>query len=176
MKKDIKIKNVLASLYDLGQLVKKNGNGVDQDLEKARILIHRAFDFQLFSIFQYDYLEKKLIPMHIYGDPYNLVDAVNFRVGKGATNWSLQHKKTLLVRNLNRNASEDRFFVNSFLSVPIIVNEQMVGIVVLGHFSKNRYSDTDKFLLEMIAPYLSGLLMKSYFNLNENNKTEKVQE
>ncbi len=173
MKKETKIKNVLASLYHLGQLVKQNGAAPEKDLEKARILIQRAFDFHLFSIFQYDYLDKKLVPMYVYGDPFNLVDAVNFRLGKGATAWSLDRKKSLLIQDLNREGAEDRFFVNSFLSVPIIVNAQVVGVVVIGHFRKARYGEGDRYLMEMIGPYLSGLLLKPYLDLSSEPQNVK---
>ncbi|GAB4373615.1 MAG: hypothetical protein Kow0042_17620 [Calditrichia bacterium] len=167
MKKDRRIKNILASLYEMSQLVKRNGQAAESDLEKVRILMHRAFDFQLFSIFQFDYLENKLMPVFLYGDPYNLVDAVNFRLGKGATGWGVAHKKSILLKDLNRNITSNPHCVNSFLTVPIIINDQIVGTAVMGSLNRGEYNEGDLFLLEMITPYLSSLLLKDYF------KTEK---
>ncbi len=169
MKKDIRIKNVVASLYDLSQLVKEKSTGLEKELKRARVLIQRAFDFNLFTVFQYDYLERKLVPMHMYGDPFNLVDAVNFRLGKGATQWCIHHKRPLLIKDLSREDGSERFFVNSFLAVPIIINAQIVGAVVMGDFEKSRYTDADRFMMEIISPYLGNLLMKSYLELEKED-------
>jgi len=148
-------------------MVKQNSLVVTNELGRARIVLQRAINFNLFTIFQYDYLEREMVPMHTYGDPFNLVDAVNFRVGKGATGWCLQHNKALLIKNLNREGSARRFFVNSFLAVPIIMNANIVGAVVLGHFQKEQFDDADRFLLEIVAPLIGDILLKEQFNFKE---------
>lgn len=163
MKKNVQIRHVLASLYELSRLVREKSSTPEEDMEKARLLIQRALDFHLLTIFQFDYLEKKLLPVHTYGTPFNLVDAVNFRLGKGATGWCLQHKKPLMINNLKRKGEGERFFVNSFLSVPIIVNDQVVGTTVIGSSYKHQYRDGDRYLLEMMAPYLGSILLKTHF-------------
>lgn len=167
MRRETKVKNILSSLYDMSQLVRKKSPGIDKDLERARIMIQRVFNFNLLTIFQYDYLERHLVGVHHYGEPSNLVDAVNFRIGKGATGWCLQHKRTLLINNISRKKAGSRFFINSFLSVPIIVNENIMGVATMGSFEKGGYDETDRFLFEMFSPYLGSLLVKSYFNFHK---------
>ena len=167
MRKDVKVKNILASLHDLGRLVEQKTSDEKEDLQQTRLLIQRAFEFDLFSIYQYDYLEKKLVPIYLFGNPFNLVDAVNFRLGKGATGWSLSHRKSLLMKSLGRNGKPGRFFVNSFMCVPIMINAQIVGMLVMGSFHEGKYDESDRFLLETLTPYLGGLLLKNYFNFEK---------
>lgn len=164
------IKNVFASLYDLSRLVKTEGPGLEKDLEKVRVLATRALDFNLLSIFQFDYWEQKLLPVYIYGDSFSLVDAVNFRLGKGATKWCSTKKRPLIMKNLNRSANSEGFFVNSFLGVPIIINDNVVGVIVLGSFKSNQYETSDRFLVELMAPYLGTILLKENFQINQEEK------
>ncbi len=169
MRKDVKIKNILDSLYDLGRLVEQKTIDEKEDLEQTRILIQRAFEFNLFSIFQYDYLQMKLVPIYMFGNPFSLVDAVNFRLGKGATGWSFHHRKSILMKNLRRQGKPGRFFVNSFMCVPIMINARIVGMVVMGSFYEGKYDDGDRFLLETLTPFLGGMLLKNYFRFEEEN-------
>ncbi len=173
MKKEVKIKNILASLYELSQMVKSKSIGLSKEMEKTRILLLRIFEFNLFSIFQYDYLERRLLPVYMYGDPFNLVDAVNFRLGKGATGWCLSHKKSLLICNLGREKNYERFFVKSFLAVPIIFNAENIGVIVMGSFKVNQYDISDRFLLELSAPLIGNIILKERFNLQKNNEIEE---
>ena len=176
MKKEIKIKNVLASLYDFSQQVREKSRGLEKEMEKVRVLIQRAFEIDLLSIFQYDYLTRRLVPLYRYGDPYNLVDAVNFRLGKGATAWCVQHKKALLITNLKRSGVGNRFFVNSFLAVPIIINDLFVGAITMGGFHKDQYTEGDRFLLEIIAPFLGGIILKNEFAIKKEAAEITVKE
>ncbi len=167
MKKDVKLKNLIASLYDFSNLVKQPAGELSADLEKARLFLKRILEMNLFSVFMHDYLENKLMPVFSYGEPYNLVDAVNFRLGKGATGWCFAHRKPLLIKKMHRKNSFGRFFVNSFLAVPIIINGEAIGAVVTGCFEEGAYSDGDRFLMEMIAPYVGLLLVREHLESME---------
>lgn len=176
MKQKIKIKNILASLYDFSLQVREKSPGLEKEMEKVHILIRRAFEMDLLSIFQYDYLTRKLVPLYLHGDPYNLVDAVNFQLGKGATAWCVAHKKALLITNLKRSGVGNRFFVNSFLAVPIIINDLFVGAVAMGGFRKDQYNEGDRFLLEIIAPFLGSIILKNEFTIKKETAEITVKE
>lgn len=163
MKKDVKLKNLIASLYDLSLLVRQKTTEPETELAKSRLLIQRVFSFDLLSVFQYDFLENKLVPQHLYGEIYNLVDAVNFRLGKGATGWSYQKGKSLLIKKMERQGEAQRFFVNSFLAVPIIINDEKIGAVAMGSFRSDVYNNGDRYLMEILAPYLGMMLIKPNF-------------
>ena len=169
MKKDVKIRNLIASLYDFSMLVREPSGDLSRNLEKVRLFLKRILDMNLFSIFMHDYLENKLIPVFMFGEPYNLVDAVNFRLGKGATGWSFTHRKPLLIKKLNRRANFGRFFVNSFLSVPTIINGEAIGAVVTGSFKQGAYGEGDRYVLEILAPYIGLLLVREHLEVTRKD-------
>ena len=161
MNRQLKVKTVLSVLYDLHKHLQTPEATSEKFFNKIRITCQTVFDFDLFTLFQFDYLQKNQVIMYTYGVPYNLLDAVNFRLGKGAANWIMQHKRALLISDAKRISDSEKKMVNSFLGVPIIFADYLIGTVVMGSYRPSAFAKEDQFLLELVSDYFGNLMMKS---------------
>jgi len=170
MDKQVKIKDVLTTIYEIHRWVQSDTIEIQEAYHHIRISLQSIFKLDVFSLFQYDYIEKRLYLIYGYGDPYNLLDAVNFRLGKGATRWIAEKKRSLLIPNAARKLDSSKKVVNSFLGVPIIFSGYLIGVVVVGSYRENLFGKEDKFLLEILTDYLGNLLVKSQWLPREKTK------
>lgn len=161
MDRQIKIKGILSAIYDVHKLIQSESETSTDAYKHLRISLQSVFKFDLFSVFQFDYLEQRLHLSFGYGDPYNLLDAVNFRLGKGATKWVAVKKRSLLIKNAERESNSSKKLVNSYLAVPIIFSGYLLGVVVVGSFEPERFGSEDKFLLEILSDYLGNLIIRN---------------
>ncbi|GAB4336186.1 MAG: hypothetical protein Kow0037_17050 [Calditrichia bacterium] len=164
MRQKTTVKHIFATLKDFGNLLQNRQSELSKELDTSRLLLQRVVEFELFTIFQYDVLEKKLLPAYLYGTPFNLVDSVNFKLGKGATARCFNSTRPLLISNLNRHSDRKLKFVNSFLAVPLIFDGENVGVMVAGHSRDNFFGKSDLFFFELVAPTICMQLMKGKLN------------
>lgn len=161
MNRQLKVKTVLSVFYELHKHLQTSETTSEKFFSKIRIICQSVFNFDLFTLFQFDYLQKNQVIVHAHGVPYNLLDAVNFRLGKGATNWIVRHKHSLLIDNAQRISTSEKKMINSFLGVPIIFSDYLIGTVVMGSYRPSTFAKEDQFLLELMSDYFGNLMIKS---------------
>ncbi len=127
-------------------------------LKHLSVLLHTYFSFDLLSIYKFDPDTNELALIFNYGQPGNALDVINFRRGKGAIRWIFQHQKPLVVSKNARKSRTNENAVNSFLGMPIISGNSMIGIVALGSFQPDYFGSNEAYLLEVSAKYIANLL------------------
>lgn len=112
-------------------------------------------------------------------DVKNLKKRVPLKIGQGAVGWVAKEKKALVIDDaLNLNEIHVRQFydedpiIRSFLAVPLVVGDDLIGILSVSCSEPNRYKRSDAEIITAIASQVAALLK---FN-NEINKVNKFSD
>jgi PAS domain S-box-containing protein len=107
----------------------------------GRVLLPIAFRGTLFKEYEEETLEELIS-----------------EVGEGLTGWVAEHKTSLLTPNalevefaVRIEGTDD--IVESMLLVPMLIGEQVVGVIVLSSLGYNKFDEEDQRLLEVLASH-----------------------
>lgn len=83
----------------------------------------------------------------------NTVETLKLELGQGITGWVAREKKSLLVRDVSKepryiNANDN---VRSELAVPMLLENELVGVINMDAFSVNAFDEDDEALLQTFA-------------------------
>lgn len=118
-------------LVDLSEIVQRENSprAFDAALEQVR----RAVPFENATLFVLDKDTHTLVEASTVGERIDLIGHVRFDRGTGFSSWVAQSRKPVLLNDLHREGGSEAPSVRSFLSVPILVSGDLVGVVNLSH-------------------------------------------
>ena len=95
----------------------------------------------------------KLDIVSAQGLSQNTVETLKLELGQGITGWVAREKKPLLVRDVTQDAryikANER--VRSELAVPMLLKDELVGVINMDAFSVNAFDEDDEALLQTFA-------------------------
>ena len=104
------------------------------------------------------------------------IGKIRMRMGEGITGWVAQHKSVVA---LGANASADTRFKSfqalpedtyeAFLSVPLISNGELIGVINIHHKPKHTHTPDEIALVSFIGEQMGGVIAKS--KLEERSET-----
>lgn len=109
------------------------------------------------SIFLVDELRNELYIKAAKGLPDDVVRAFRPQIGQGISGWVAKHKKPLLIRDIEkdkrfRRISDPKYETHSLLSVPIIMEEKVLGVLnVNNKLDKGAFTRDELNLLSVLA-------------------------
>lgn len=98
-------------------------------------------------------------------NPHRSLGKIVLKRGEGITGWVAKHKKSVMLPTkayederfrLFNNLPEDKF--ESFLSVPVIFKNKVIGVINVQNKKKKRYSQEQILFLEGIARQVGGAI------------------
>lgn len=121
--------------------------------------LHHSFDYYSWvGFYLYDEMRKDLIVGPFQGK----IACTRIAVGKGVCGTSFQHRKTIIVPDVNK--FPGHIFCDgdskSEIVVPLIVNDSCIGVLDVDSYSLNSFDHTDQTYLEEIASMIT-----KYFTL-----------
>ncbi|MBI5837300.1 MAG: sensor domain-containing diguanylate cyclase [Candidatus Eisenbacteria bacterium] len=84
---------------------------------------------------------------HQEGERVDLIRGVRFDHGYGFSSWVAKERRPVLLNDLRREAQPGLPVVRSFLSVPLLVGSELIGVVNLSHSCAHAFAERDKELL-----------------------------
>jgi len=89
---------------------------------------------------------------------------IHLEIGTGITGWVAQHRTTLALSDAHNDprfvyfpeTKEEKF--KSMLSVPILVDEQCIGVVNIHNMEQREFTDLEILIMETIASQMSGCI------------------
>lgn len=161
-----------AVLYEISNIIKSyelNRNIFNNILK----LIKDIINYDYGSIFFYKKENKELELIEYIGKPVNMADDFKLGEGIGLTGWLAKKKKSLYLSNLKKTGDRD---FSSFISIPLIVNDSLEGMLNLAKKEKNGFDDSSQSLLHIISSEI-GLNIERMKYINEiENKNKRLQE
>ena len=129
-------------------------------------LIHEKLNFYNVNIFEIDEKEKLAVLKAFaggYGD--DLVVGYSLRLGEGMVGWTAQNRQSLLSGDAQNEPRRIQGFdfekhVHSELSVPIMFNDRVLGVLHVESGERHAFSRDDVMVLETLADQISLTLEK----------------
>lgn len=97
-----------------------------------------------------------------YGNNCNLIKTMNFKMGHGLSAWLAQKKRIVCLPDIHRGARHMHNPIRSFVAVPIMFDEIVIGMLNLAHIKPNAFGAEQVKILsrivEAIAPQLNEVI------------------
>jgi GAF domain-containing protein len=105
---------------------------------------------------------KRLQPVAEYGEGCNFINGMHFKMGSGLSAWLAQRKRTICLSDIHRGARHGHNPIRSFVAIPILFQDNVIGILNLAHILPNAFGQEEvenlQEMLKTIAPRINSLL------------------
>ena len=115
----------------------------------------------------------KLEEICTIGHRVDLIDFVEFDMGSGISAWVAQKKRPILLGNLRK--SKGGVNTRSFLSVPIVFCNEIIGVINLAHDEPEAFKRRDSEILGVVSTLFALLLERIHHRKYENLAKEEIE-
>lgn len=135
-------------------------------------LLEQLVDFEFAALFVYDQELQKLRAVASKGQVVDLIQPVSFDMGNGLSAWVAKQKRPILLSDIHRGKAQGDAPIRSFLSIPLLLGEELIGVMNFGHTRPGTFSRHNLHLLSIAAGQLSVIIERTlYINqLAETNR------
>jgi diguanylate cyclase (GGDEF)-like protein len=149
----------LTLLTQIAEIVRETGDDVIV-IERALALLRSAVAFENATLFLYDKSQEVLVPAASAGEPVDLIPDVRFELGGGLSSWVARTRRPVLLSELRGDEREGAMVSRpgSFLSVPLAVQQDLVGVLNVGHSRPGAFTAADRDLLSAAGAILAAAL------------------
>ena len=151
----------LTALAEVAE-VARDVAGTDAALERALELLQRSVRFENATFFLYDRRTETLVPRATRGGYVDLIPEVQFDLGQGLSSWIARARRPVLLSELRGDEESESPGTRpgSFLSVPLVVAQDLVGVLNVGHSQPGAFTEADRDLLAAAGAILSSILAR----------------
>ena len=138
----------LALLYDISSLVQLSPSN-RETFEKILELIGKVIDFRSASLFLVSLETGELQEVAKVGRSVELISFVKFDMGMGFSAWVAKEKRPVVLNNLRKDHDESS--TKSFMSIPMIFKNDLIGVINFAHDQTNAFTERDMQIVGIIA-------------------------
>jgi diguanylate cyclase (GGDEF)-like protein len=149
----------LEVLYEITRLT-QTVNDSEKLYERLLDLIAMAIPFEHATIFLVQRETKQLSIVARRGEVIDLIDGVKFDMGYGFSSWVAKQQKPVLLTDLHRGRRTTGAEVGSFLSVPLVVQGELIGVLNLSHPKAKAFSEDHLRMLILIAGQSAAVIQR----------------
>jgi len=146
----------------LGELSRVTQTGGDpiEAFRESLLQIRTAIPFENATLFLLNRQSQTLEEAVSVGGRVDLIGHVNFDRGKGFSSWVAQQRKPVLLNDLHREEGPDAVSLRSFLSVPILVQSEVIGVVNMCHSKPGAFDEESVKRLELMTIPISAIAIR----------------
>jgi diguanylate cyclase (GGDEF)-like protein len=144
-------------LYEMSRVVQT----IEDPFEALRQMLvgmREGIPFENATLFVTERATGKLEPVATVGEPIDLIGHVKFDRGRGFSSWVAQQRKPVLLNDLHREGGTDAPSVRSFLSVPIVLQGESMGVINLSHSRPEAFDEESQKLLSLMGHQIAGIV------------------
>jgi diguanylate cyclase (GGDEF)-like protein len=130
----------LEVLYEITRLM-QSWEDREKLFDRLLDLIHVAIPYEHATLFLVRRETKELQIAARKGELIDLIGGIKFDFGFGFSSWVAKQQKPVLLNDLHRGRRPDGPEVGSFISVPLIVQGELVGVLNLAHERPKAFTD-----------------------------------
>jgi diguanylate cyclase (GGDEF)-like protein len=151
----------LAALSAVAALVRESPTAAEA-LERSLAALQAAIRFESATCFLFDAETEQLRPVVTTGRHVDLIPDVQFDLGQGLSSWIARARRPVLLSGLKGEQDETHPAQRpgSFLSVPLVVAREVLGVVNVGHSRTGAFNEADRDLLAAAASVLCASLAR----------------
>ncbi|HMI31970.1 MAG TPA: sensor domain-containing diguanylate cyclase [Candidatus Limnocylindrales bacterium] len=144
-------------LYEMSRVV-QTIEDPSEALRQMLVGIREGIPFENATLFVTERATGKLEPVATVGEPIDLIGHVKFDRGRGFSSWVAQQRKPVLLNDLHREGGTDAPSVRSFLSVPIVLQGEAMGVINLSHSRPEAFDEESQKLLSLMGHQIAGIV------------------
>ena len=122
--------------------------------------LQRAVPFENATLFVLDRDHGSLVEAATFGERIDLIGHVRFDRGTGFSSWVAQSRKPVLLNDLHREGGSETPDVRSFLSVPVLVQGDLIGVVNLSHSRPGAFDEESASRVSLMMLPVSAMVMR----------------
>lgn len=166
------ITDELKALFELSRTVQESEISEDS-FESILKSVGELIDFRSASLFMFSRETGKLDEICTIGHRVDLIDFVEFDMGSGLSAWVAQKKRPILLGNLRK--SRGGVNARSFLSMPIVFADEIIGVINLAHDESEAFSRRDSEILGVVSTLFALLLERVNHKKTENITRAEIE-
>ncbi len=132
----------------------------DESFEEILKAVGGVIDFRSASLFMFSRETGKLDEICTIGHRVDLIDFVEFDMGQGLSAWVAQKRRPILLNNLRK--SKGGVHIRSFLSVPVVYGNEIIGVINLAHDESEAFTRRDSDILGIVSTLFALLSERIY--------------
>lgn len=101
--------------------------------------LHNIVEYEDGSLFLLEKDAQSLTEVASRGDGIDFISSVGFPMGKGLSAWVAQKGKMIYLPDIHRGSRHGLNPIRSYLSLPLEVNNRIIGVLNLGHVVPNAF-------------------------------------
>ncbi len=144
-------------LYEMSRVV-QTIEEPSEALRRMLVQMREGIPFENATLFVTDRATGKLEAVATVGEPIDLIGHVKFERGKGFSSWVAQQRKPVLLNDLHREGGTSAPSVRSFLSVPIVLQGESMGVINLSHSRPEAFDEESQKLLSLMGHQIAGVV------------------
>ncbi len=121
--------------------------------------LHDHLEFQAGSLFAVENDTQSLREVASVGDGIDFISQVHFPMGRGLSAWVAQKGKLIYLPDIHRGSRHGLNPIRSYLSMPLEVNNRVIGVLNLGHTVPNAFHEAAR---NRIAGVVKEITRKLY--------------
>jgi GAF domain-containing protein len=170
---ECQLEKELALLYEISSLVQLSPSN-RETFEKVLELIGQVIDFRSASLYLLSVESGLLHEAAKIGRSVELISFVKFDMGMGFSAWVAKEKRPIVLNNLRKN--HDGSNVRSFMSVPMVFKDELIGVINFAHDQPNAFSERDMQIVGIIAAETAVTIERMIYEYRLERKNEQLQE
>lgn len=147
-------------LGELGRITQSNLDPIET-FREALLQIRLAIPYENATLFLVNRESQCLDEVLSIGSRVELIGHVRFDRGKGFSSWVAQQRKPVLLNDLHREGGPDAVCLRSFLSVPILVQSEVVGVINMSHSRPGAFDEESASRLALMAMPISAVAIRT---------------
>ncbi|MBW7997465.1 MAG: GAF domain-containing protein [Candidatus Glassbacteria bacterium] len=164
--------NELEILFRISQAI-ASCSSPEKTYDSVLDMLEELMEFDFAALFIYDENGGRLNLAASKGHAVDLIQPVSFDMGNGLSAWVAKQKRPILLSELHRGKIESENPVRSFLSIPLLLGEKVVGVMNFGHHRAGSFTKHHLRLLTIAAGQLSVIIERTvYFRELADKNTE----
>lgn len=138
-------------LYEMSNII-QTGDISEKSFKNILLLIKDIVTYDYATIYLINEDTNELMLINFIEKAVNLAADFDLGGGTGLTGWLAKNRKSIYFRELSNTEARD---FASFISIPLIIKEQLLGMLNVAAIRENAFSDNDVALLNMLAGQLA---------------------
>jgi diguanylate cyclase (GGDEF)-like protein len=146
-------------LAELSRITQAKSDSVEA-FRESLLQIKIAIPFENATLFLVNRETQALEEAVSIGGRVDLIGHVRFDRGRGFSSWVAQQRKPVLLNDLHREGGPDAVCLRSFLSVPILVQSEVVGVINMSHSRPGAFDEESATRLALMAMPISAVAIR----------------
>lgn len=147
-------------LAELGRIT-QNVTDVTSSFREALLQIQAAVPFENGTLFLVNRESASLEEVVTIGERVDLIGHVRLGRGTGFSSWVAQQRKPVLLNDLHRDGGADAVSFRSFISVPILVQNESIGVINLSHSRPGAFDEESASRLGLMTMPIASVAIRT---------------